>query len=170
LARSVLSLCHEQCGQLPGPAVLSPGGRATGAAQCSRALVGDRLRRLHRPRERLRHRPAARGRRCAGGCTHREAVADQAPAAGTARPLAPLVFASVVEYLLMIVAALLIAPLGAAHRTVPATVRRRLAPGPVIDVALAAALGVLTLLLAVSVEFVPLPPRIESALAFGVPL
>jgi spermidine synthase len=92
--------------------------------------------------------------------------------------VAPLMFRSVVEYPLMMVAALLVAPLG---RPGPATAKEDESAAPgwrarsatmssvVLDVALAAAVAVLTVALVAAMERTDLMPRTKSLIAFGVP-
>src|SRR5262249_48600488 len=81
--------------------------------------------------------------------------------------IAPLLFQSVVEYPLMIVAALLVAPLGRlrddATTEPPSKITRAL------DVALPIGVGVLTLALVTRIETTTLIQRTQYVVAFGVP-
>jgi hypothetical protein len=82
--------------------------------------------------------------------------------------IAPLLFQSVVEYPLMIVAALLVAPLG--HLRADAPAERSLRIARALDVTLAIAVGVLTLALAGVMERTAFTPRTQYVLAFGLPM
>jgi len=91
--------------------------------------------------------------------------------------IAPLVFRSVVEYPLIVVAALLIAPLGKlrdaefAAATVPgASVRsRRWLPACLLDVVLPLALGAISVALVFAFGATALTPRTKYVIAFGLP-
>ena len=92
--------------------------------------------------------------------------------------VAPLMFRSVVEYPLMMVAALLIAPLGRPDhgtRTEHESAGRRWHTGSATmssvmrDVALAAAVAVLTVALVTGIERTDLVARTKSLIAFGAP-
>jgi spermidine synthase len=90
--------------------------------------------------------------------------------------LAPILFRSVVEYPLIVVAALLIAPLGTLRdsgRVAPTSgecsgISGRLSPR-LLDVVLPAALGVLSIAFVVSLSDVMLTPRTKYLVAFGLP-
>jgi len=82
--------------------------------------------------------------------------------------LAPVLFQSVVEYPLMIVAALVIAPLGRLRDDGP--VERSLKIARTLDVSLPIAVGVLTLALVAIMETTPATPRTRYVVAFGLPM
>jgi hypothetical protein len=91
---------------------------------------------------------------------------------------APLLFRGITEYPLMIVAALLVAPLGAhrerLRRSFEAAAAGIRSPryrmlGRAGDVAFAVALGVVTAMLASTMDDTALEPRTKAAVAFGVP-
>lgn len=81
--------------------------------------------------------------------------------------VAPLLFGSIVEYPLMIVAALLVAPLGDGSRIS--------SPRPIftmprgLDMALPIAVAALTLLLVTAMEKTAFTPRTQYVIAFGLP-
>jgi SAM-dependent methyltransferase len=81
--------------------------------------------------------------------------------------LAPLLFASIVEYPLMIVAALLVAPLGAG--STPFTLRRVFTLRGGADVILPITVAALTLLLVTGMEKTAFSPRTQYVVAFGLP-
>jgi spermidine synthase len=85
--------------------------------------------------------------------------------------VAPLVFRSIAEYPLMVVAAVLIAPLGIASTRPAGTdeVRGSVTSDRILDVALPTVLGVLTLALAIGMSATALTAQAQSAVAFGVP-
>ena len=80
--------------------------------------------------------------------------------------VAPVLFQSVVEYPLMIVAALLVAPRGERR---PVTQHSRLAWWWVTDLALAVAVGLITLLLLIGMETTDFTARTKYLVAFGAP-
>jgi len=91
--------------------------------------------------------------------------------------IAPLIFRSVVEYPLIVVAALLIAPLGKLNDSATASsssralraVSGRLRSARVLDVALPVAVGVLSIALVFGLHETTLTPRTKYVIAFGVP-
>lgn len=81
--------------------------------------------------------------------------------------VAPLLFKSIVEYPLMIVAALLVAPLG--DRSTPPAARREFTMPRGLDVAAPIAVAALTLLLVTGMEKTTFTPRTQYLIAFGLP-
>jgi SAM-dependent methyltransferase len=81
--------------------------------------------------------------------------------------VAPLLFASIVEYPLMIVAVLLVAPLGGQGK--PLQRQRVFIMPSARDVILPIAVAALTLLLVTSVERTAFTPRAQYVIAFGLP-
>jgi len=82
--------------------------------------------------------------------------------------IAPVLFSSIVEYPLMIVAALLVSPARSAKGSAVA-IERPVWHRRVADLAVAIALGVLTLALLITLEPTAFTPRTKYLVAFGVP-
>jgi len=80
--------------------------------------------------------------------------------------VAPLVFPSIVEYPLMIVVALLVAPLGSGGRLAP---RRIFTMPGALDMILPIALAALSFALVTGMEQTAFTPRMQYVVAFGVP-